>query len=415
MDDPAWLQGKTLLVVDACSEKKSFVFKALHELGIHLICLYTYEAEWIKEYVDEWIVADVYDYNKALEWVGKYMWSWKNTIDWVITYREDAVILTSMIVDKLWILGIHFDQASKLKNKYLLRQMYGSEDYNKSIKIYSKEDIDIIDSHIWSYPIVMKPVFGADSSNVVKVNSKEEALYHYTLIQNKIHDDVNLRDWFEILAEKYIAGQEVDMDIVMQDGIMKFFSITDNDPTTEPYFLESWQNTPTRLSIDAQEKLQALALKIISDVGISDACLHFEAKYTWSWAEIIETNLRMWWARVHSFVYNARWVDLVVESVKVALWISTFINKPSHPLAYLVGKHLLPERSWIITSIHVPQEVYDDPRILEVKILTQVWQEIFTPPDGFGDHGWITVKWDSPEQADEALVRLKNLCNIVVE
>lgn len=67
------LQGKRLLVINGCNPSKAFVFKKLHELGLHVIVLHPHKAEWIIDYVDEWILTDVYDHQSSLQAVQDYI------------------------------------------------------------------------------------------------------------------------------------------------------------------------------------------------------------------------------------------------------------------------------------------------------------------------------------------------------
>ena len=85
----------------------------------------------------------------------------------------------------------------------------------------------------------MKPAFGADSSLVIKVANEQEALATFDLIYSRIKFDAYTKDGWEIIAEKYMDGKEMDIDILIQNGEVIYHAITDNDPTNEPYFMEA--------------------------------------------------------------------------------------------------------------------------------------------------------------------------------
>lgn len=85
----------------------------------------------------------------------------------------------------------------------------------------------------------MKPAFGADSSLVIKASDEQEALSIFDHILARIEFDEYAKDGREIIAEKYMDGKEVDIDILIQNGKVIYHAITDNDPTNEPYFMEA--------------------------------------------------------------------------------------------------------------------------------------------------------------------------------
>ena len=41
-----------------------------------------------------------------------------------------------------------------------------------------------------------------------------------------------------LIVEEFFEGHEIDMDILIQDNVMKFMAISDNLPPLEPWFYE---------------------------------------------------------------------------------------------------------------------------------------------------------------------------------
>lgn len=85
----------------------------------------------------------------------------------------------------------------------------------------------------------MKPAFGADSSLVIKATDEQEALSIFDNIHSRIAFDEYTKDGLDIIAEKYMDGREMDIDILIQNGKILYHAITDNAPTNEPYFMEA--------------------------------------------------------------------------------------------------------------------------------------------------------------------------------
>lgn len=134
------VQGKRLLVINSCGPHKAFAYKKIYEMGISLIVLHEKKADRLLPYVDERIFADVYNHDESLEAVKDYIAA-GNTIDGVITFREESVLLTSKITDMLGMIGIPYEVASVLKNKHLFKKNNESSLYNKSVMIQSHDDV----------------------------------------------------------------------------------------------------------------------------------------------------------------------------------------------------------------------------------------------------------------------------------
>lgn len=90
--------------------------------------------------MDEWILCDVYNHASSLETIKKYIAS-GNTVDGVMTFREESVLLTAKITDMLGMIGIPYEIAAVLKNKHLFKKQYGTPIYNKSVILHSHDDV----------------------------------------------------------------------------------------------------------------------------------------------------------------------------------------------------------------------------------------------------------------------------------
>jgi len=60
-----------------------------------------------------------------------------------------------------------------------------------------------------------------------------------------------------VLLEQYLDGDEVDVDIVMSEGEWCYAAVSDNGPTHEPYFNETWGLCPSKLPKEKQNSLSS--------------------------------------------------------------------------------------------------------------------------------------------------------------
>lgn len=400
------IKGKHLLVVNTGNRKKRFTLKRLRELGCHLIIVHT-AVNWAKAYASHWILADTNDHTAALRAVEDFFTQHPDLgPDGVITFWEDDVLLTSRIRDHLGLIGIPYDVARVARDKHLFRAFCTDNDLPAPKHALIDDGTDPVDSIAGlSYPLVVKPVFGSSSAFVVRVNSDPELRETIDYIRKNISSTVesSLAAGTQIMAEEYIDGNEVDIDILLQNGKIKFWSMSDNDATREPFFVETGQCIPSRLSPSQQTQLVDMAEEILERMGIEDGCIHFEAKYGARGPMPIEINLRMGGDEVYYFVKTAWGVDLIENAARIMLgqYIRPMV-KPERPKKFVSGKYFLPSHSGVLASLALPKTVESG----ELQFFKHVGDAVLAPPLGFEYLGWAYAVADTLGGAEERMDRI---------
>jgi len=399
---------KTILLVNTGPAKKRFVIQKLKKMGVRLVVL-NKEKNWAQPYVDYWILADNTNHNESVQSVKEFMSNNpKIKIDGALTFWEDDVLLTSKIVDKFNFVGIPFNIAKKARNKFYFRDFCSKN--NLPVPQYKMvqrvEDLKEIEES-FNFPVVIKPVYGSSSAFVIKVEKQEDLLEMFQYVKSNISTNIEsaLSDGLDILVEEFIDGDEVDIDILLQNGKVKFFSISDNfNKSKGIFFVDNGQAIPSSLPGQYQEELLEMAEIILEKLGIQNGCIHFEAKYSKKGIYPIETNIRMGGDYVYSYTRSAWGVDLVEYVVKIATGeYFSRIKKPSLPKKYIIGWDLHPNDSGIMVELDAPEEIKKNWFIEEMQIYKKIGDPIFVPPEGFEHLGWITVTGENVLDAQDNL------------
>lgn len=403
---PSSCEGKTLLVVNTGSLKKKFILQRIKKLGLNVIVLHK-EKNWAQPYVDHWIIADTTNHDASIRAVKNFFQTNNYTLDGVITFWEDDVLLTAKLSDQLHLVGITYETANRVRNKYLFRQFCEEQKLPMPhhLLIQSPDDIKKTKKEL-SFPMVIKPVYGSSSAYVVRVDDGDELQKTYEYIKSCLSVEIEsaLSDGSGILVEEYIDGDEVDIDLIVQNGKIKFWSITDNFKTHEPFFVETGESLPSSLPIDRQDVLLIMAEEVLEKIGVQNGCIHFEAKSTKSGAVPIEINIRMGGDEVCSSIKKVWNVDLVECAVKVALGIYIApIKKPKNPKKYIVGQYFLPPYSGILSMLEVHPELLKKEYVVDFEIFKKVGESVLVPPEGYEYMGWITVSGDTLMDAQHHL------------
>ncbi len=411
------LSGKVILLVNTGSIKKRFTLQQLKKLGLILVVI-NKEKNWAQPYVDYWILADTGNFKESIRGVREFLKEHTDLkIDGALTFWEDDVLLTAKITDTFNLIGIPFPIAQKARNKFSFREFCQSNGIRapRHALLRSIEDCKQI-AQDFTFPLVVKPVYGSSSAYVVKVETEEDLYNTYEYIQKNISTEIEsaLTNGLDILVEEYIDGDEVDIDILLQNGKVKFYSITDNFQTREPFFVETGDAIPSSLPHWEQKRLIDLAEEVLEKLDIQNGCIHFEAKATKAGPVPIEVNLRMGGDYVYSFIRESWGVDMIENAVKIACDIYIkHIPKPERPLKFLAGKYLIPEYSGILARLEIDEKIKNEAHLEEVSFYKKVGDPILVPPEGFEFVGWFTVSGSNPIDAQDNLREMEK--NVVFD
>ena len=357
------MHGKAIVFVSPGYPGKRFIFEKAHELGVKSIVIDS-PGSWVKGLEESGLVDTVLEVDmaqdddsvfiacvEALERMPK--------IDGICTFVELSAPLTARLCERFDVPGHSVNSVTLARDKHLTRKAINSTDStskyaikNYLIKEGTEAELITAAAHV-GFPAVLKPVSGAASLGVQKVTSFEELLRTYSIISELVGDlvvssgalerRVRLANTHEsesesteasaepfhsnlsslsntlIALEEYISGQEVDIDMVLCDGEITFCEISDNGPTVEPYFGETFNCCPSLLPTDQQDLLRTMAYEITVDaLGFKSGVFHVEAKMSPHGPRLIEVNCRMGGGPIRAVHLARSGVDLVEEQLLVS-------------------------------------------------------------------------------------------------
>ena len=399
--------SKTVIYVNtgmqSGSHQKRYILQRLKKLGVQVIAL-NKEKNWAIPYVSDWIIADTTKHDEAIRAVGEYLKT--HTVDGIVTFWEDDVLLTAKLTEKYHFVGIPFKVADRARNKLLFRQFCQENNlpYPKFTSISSEIEIDEIEK-VLKFPVVIKPAYGSSSAYVIKAETIEELRDVYAFVNKNLSTRVEsaLKDGSTIIVEEYIDGNEVDIDILLQNGKIKFYSISDNLQTKEPFFLESGYTLPSSLPDQNQKQLIDMAELVLEKLGVMNGCIHFEAKSTDTGPVPLEVNLRLGGDEVYPAVKKVWKVDLIEEAIKIAC--NQYVTKieRKEPAEYVAAQSLTTDKAGILSKLFIPKKFDPELNVGEFHFDKEVGDTMFTPPVAYDFLGWFMVSADNPIEARENL------------
>ncbi|HBQ15908.1 MAG: ATP-grasp domain-containing protein [Sandaracinaceae bacterium] len=405
MNSSSPFAGKHLLLIGTGGVKRRRVMEALCALGLGRITCLNDVVNWADAHVDDWILADP---TRPSPSTAELVRSRIGRPDAVFTYDDYSVLLTAHLARAFDRPGLAPEAAERAKDKDVFRRVCRDHDLPAPRSWRLDPARPAFDLSALPFPVVVKPTHGAGSVLVRRVDDADALARTLTNHAQALASEPAAALWPDrsVVIEEYIAGEEVDVDLLVQEGALRYAAVSDNDPPIEPYFMEVAGRIPSSLDPAAQSALIDTAHRVLLALGVDDGCVHFEARWTERGAVPIEANLRLGGAEVYSFQRGAYGVDLVEQAVRIALGAPVTATAPIRPLRHLRSAALNPDRSGVLRRLEAEPWVLAHPDLVELCLFRAAGDRVRVPPLGFDYVGWIVAAGAGPEQADARLAEL---------
>ena len=357
----AALNGKVVVFVSPGYPGKRFVFDKANELGVRSVVIDS-PGSWTDDLKSSGVIERVIEVDMGSDEESVFKacvnaLSELPHIDGICTFVELSAPLTAKLCEHFDVPGHSVASVAAARDKHMTRKAVActASTSQYSIKNFliregSRDELQLAAEHV-GFPAVLKPVSGAASLGVQKVTSMEELVATYQIISDLVSELIvssgalerkvrlvseetdassSSPDQFQsnvsslsntsIVLEEYISGQEVDIDMVISEGRITFCEVSDNGPTVEPYFGETYNNCPSLLSESDQAALEDMAFKIATDaLGFRAGVFHIEGKMSPHGPRLIEVNCRMGGGPIRAVHLARSCVDLVVEQLLISV------------------------------------------------------------------------------------------------
>jgi len=354
------VRGATVVFVTAGYQGKRFILERAAELGVKSVVI-DHPDSWCRHLASEGVIAKFLPVNmsqsseEVFQHCSQLVSELRDdgltgAVDAITSFVELSVPLAARLCEAFGLPGFRPTAVDMARDKHRTRAALEAAGLPtpRNFLIERKEQLDTAGQHV-GFPAVLKPVSGAASLGVKKVQCNQDLHQCYRDVVSELSSLVvssgalvqkdgsgNGVDAGEVinltvLLEQYLDGDEVDVDIVMSEGEWRYAAVSDNGPTLEPYFNETWGLVPSKLPKERQRELKNLAVDCCKALGFESGIFHVECKYTSSGPQLIEVNARMGGGPVHECNRLVWGVDLVEEALFAALGIPAWPVVPTEP------------------------------------------------------------------------------------
>ena len=273
------------------------------------------------------------------------VFQWVKTLspDGAINLAEGTVALHAQICEGLGIPGPPLERIRQCRNKSDMRPFLQSLD----IPCPRFTIVNGHDQHFdlpFDYPVIVKPLEGFGSAFVQRVDNASDChaaikqmldnmLNHSALYNYKNESESAKKEGkFQVLIEEYLEGivpyatlmpyrlGEISVESVNIRGAINVLAIHDSPVADKHSFFQKVMNsTPSRLSLDLQEKAIDYVTRIHRALGNDVPVLHTEFRVTRRGLVILEFGARLGGASIYRSVLQSTGNDLIDVLAAAAL------------------------------------------------------------------------------------------------
>lgn len=413
------LKKKRVLLIGT-SEIRPFILdesiKTAQELGIDLILLDNPQARRLSKEVipdAQFIGAPIDNHHPEvvsgiIEQVVQHT---SGHVDAVITFLNPYAELAGCLVDVLGAAGNSGASVAAAHTKSTARELF-----SKIPQIATPfRVVASVDEAVKAYvelgggKFVMKPIHGGGSALVIiDIDSVQKAAAVYQEIADGIKDfasrpdagvfllDVNPG----IMMERQLEGHEVDVELVLEDGKVKFWHVSDNPPTDVPYPVEKGASYPSQLSRSWQVALAEAAGLAVSALGLRTGNMHVEMMVTADGPRVLEVNARMGGAFVWHMIKVVTGVNLIEQGLRSVLGLP--VTGEVEPIIMGDVRYIIPKANGIIEVLEGMGKITNEPGVSCVVPFKKAGEDVQIVPDDF--FGWVATTGKTSVEAEESVL-----------
>lgn len=221
-------------------------------------------------------------------------------INGVVATTELSVSITSYVAEQLGLLGVPYEVARVITDKYRNRECIKELKELLSPKYVEATCLKDIEKSDVPYPMILKPINlgGKRGISVVKDSSELAKAFDYAM------ESFRKGTSPVIIAEQYLeGGMECSVESITFKGKHTIVQITQKDSSGAPHCVELGHHQPAPISKEMWNKVVCAVSSGLSAIGITNGPCHTEIKIIDGDVYLIEFNARpggdhIWWPMV---------------------------------------------------------------------------------------------------------------------
>lgn len=229
----------------------------------------------------------------------------------VVPGFEYAVENAAKVAAKLGLRGLDPASAAALRDKSLMKQALIAAGVPVAAGFVVRDDREAQSAAVRTgFPAVVKPLDGAGSVLVRRVDGPEQLREHLMLARHKPVEDMGKVLGPRLLVETYVAGPEFSVEGFVAGNDVVVTAVTEKRLGPEPHFVEVGHVVEADLDASDRARIEHVAVEAVCALGITVGGFHMEARLGRSGPVVMEIGARLGGDRIPELVGLVRGWDL---------------------------------------------------------------------------------------------------------
>jgi biotin carboxylase len=333
----------------------------------------------------------------------------RHRVDGVVSFGSDMnAVSAARIAAALSLPGNPPNSVLTMVRKDLFRSFLATNGFNcpRHESINSLADVSVLSERL-SLPLIVKPVDGAGSNGVTKINFWEE-------FEQAFHSAQTVSKTGNVVVEEFLERRHphvIGGDIFVQGGKIVFWGLLDSrrDSPWAP-FLPTGTGFPATLTSEEREEVQATLSQLVSALKIKFGGLNVELMFdTKGKLYVIELAPRNGGNQIPELLKRATGADLIAALVDSALGDKVVL--PSGANGQCVANYMLHSReSGIFNGLHISPEI--SANVVKQEIYVKPGDPISAFRKATDSFGVLTFQFDSKAEAESLLSKINELIKV---
>lgn len=251
------------------------------EMGVETFCFAWEKGALAKDVVDHFYPISITDKEKILEICLE------NNINGIVATTELTVSVAAYIAEKMSLIGIPYNIAKDITNKYSNRnRTQGVNGFNHPNYVEILTEEELVNSNL-SFPYILKPTSKGGKRGITVVYDETQIHNAFEYALKEQGSDA------PIIVEEFIdGGIEYSVESLSYKGKNYIVQVTQKQSSGPPHCVELGHHQPALLSQEMRAKVEKVMDEALTKLGLQNGPCHTEIKIKNDEIYLIEFNAR---------------------------------------------------------------------------------------------------------------------------
>jgi biotin carboxylase len=329
----------------------------------------------------------------------------------VIPGFEYAVEASAMVAAELGLRGLDPDAASAVRDKGSMKQRLRAAGVPVAAGWVLPPAHEVESAVARAvFPAVVKPVDGAGSVLVRRVDGPRQMREHVELARHRPVDDMGKMLGRTLLVEAYVPGPEYSVEGLVTSGEVIIAAVTEKRLGPEPHFVEVGHVVEASLDPADRGRVEEVADAALRALGVSVGGFHVEVRLGPCGPVVMEVAARLGGDRIPALVAVVRGIDLHEATVRSF----TGLPVPDRSLPARAGVaavrfFTVGTTSWLLDPVGLTERIRRVVAVEEVEVYLPAGSRLVSPTDFRQRFGHAVLAAEDRVELETRLVKMDHI------